>query len=536
MVFGFFINLLFLTVPIYMLQVYDRVLTSRSMDTLLSLTLIAVIALVALSFLDTARAQVLARLGYQLDQKISSAVIQASLNNALQTARFPSVQGVRNLAVLRNFLNSTAATALLDLPWMPIFLVVIFLLHPALGWLALAGSVLLLAIAWIGESSNKERMTELGVKTQALVQEVESGVRSADAFEAMGISQRWIQRWLKQNIGALRLAATANDRNSGVLAVSRFARMGLQVGVLGVGAFLVLEGEITAGVMIAASILISRALTPLEQSIGSFKSLIAAKTSFEEINALLEQMPSRAESLPLPKPQGLLQVENITYFHPGATEPFLYGVNFELRPGESLGLIGPSGAGKSTLARLLVGTLRPRLGHVRLDGMDLSQWASDDRGQYVGYLPQNVELSAGTVFDNICRMSGPGSDKVIAAARLAQVHELIMRLPQGYDTQIGHQGAALSAGQRQRLALARAVYGNVSVVLLDEPNAHLDHDGELAVVEALDKLREAGITVIVVAHRPLIIQNVDKLLVLKNGRVASFGPRTQIMQSVSSGN
>ena len=530
--FSFFTNLLVLTVPLYMLQVYDRVLASRSMDTLFLLTLIAVVSLLALSLLDSSRAHLVARFGYRLDQKLSPAVIKAILGTALVKSRFPSVKGMRDLATIRNLLNSTAATALLDIPWMPIFFLVIFLLHPALGWLAVIGCVVLLGVAWLGESSNREALEVAGQKGQLLLQHVESGARSADAFEAMGISQRWIDRWMQGNISLLQQNANINDRNSLVLAISRFFRMGLQVAVLCVGAYLVLEGEITPGVMIAAAILISRALTPVEQSIGSFKSLIAAKMSFTDLSNLLHQVPDANKSLPLPKPKGQLDVENMTYFHPGSGEPCLSSINFSLMPGESLGIIGPSGAGKSTLSRLLVGTLIPRLGHVRLDGMDIAQWESTDRGQYIGYLPQNVDLVAGSVVENISRMNSGEHEKVIEAAKLAGAHEFIMRLPKGYDTDIGDQGLALSSGQRQRIGLARALYGDVSYVLLDEPNAHLDHDGEQELIKSLKRLSEAGITVIIVAHRPLVIQQVDKLLVLKNGRIADFGPRGKIMQSV----
>jgi len=530
--FSFFTNLLVLTVPLYMLQVYDRVLTSQSVDTLLLLTLIAVVALLALSLLDTSRAQLVARLGYRLDQRISSSVIMASIRGALSRSSFPSVKGMRDIAAIRNLLTTSAATAVLDLPWMPLFFVVIFLLHPVLGWLAVAGCLLLLVTAWFGEVSNREQMDLVGHQALGLVQQVENSARSADAFEAMGISSRWIDRWAEGNLSHLKDCSKVNDRNSLVLAVSRFFRMGLQVAVLGVGAFLVLEGEITAGVMIAAAILTSRALTPVEQSISSFRSLMAARQAFAELGDLLDQSPANKQSLSLPRPAGTLEVEKVTYFHPGASEPCLYGIDFKLAAGESMGLIGPSGAGKSTLSRLLVGTSAPRLGHVRLDGMDIAQWDASDRGQYIGYLPQDVGLISGTVLENICRMHSDDQEKVIAAAKLAGVHDLIIRLENGYETEVGDQGLALSAGQRQRIGLARALYGDIAFVLLDEPNAHLDHDGEVDLIEALDKLKEAGVTTIVVAQRPSVIQKVDKLAVLRNGRLAAFGPREDIMASV----
>jgi len=375
-------------------------------------------------------------------------------------------------------------------------------------------------------------MDLVGHQALGLVQQVENSARSADAFEAMGISSRWIDRWAEGNLSHLKDCSKVNDRNSLVLAVSRFFRMGLQVAVLGVGAFLVLEGEITAGVMIAAAILTSRALTPVEQSISSFRSLMAARQAFAELGDLLDQSPANKQSLSLPRPAGTLEVEKVTYFHPGASEPCLYGIDFKLAAGESMGLIGPSGAGKSTLSRLLVGTSAPRLGHVRLDGMDIAQWDASDRGQYIGYLPQDVVLISGTVLENICRMHSDDQEKVIAAAKLAGVHDLIIRLENGYETEVGDQGLALSAGQRQRIGLARALYGDIAFVLLDEPNAHLDHDGEVDLIEALDKLKEAGVTTIVVAQRPSVIQKVDKLAVLRNGRLAAFGPREDIMASV----
>ena len=532
--FSFFINLLVLTVPLYMLQVFDRVLTSRSSDTLLSLTVIAIIALVSLAILDAARAHVVARLGYWMDLQVSPTVIEGCLKNTLTNPGYTSVQGLRDVANVRNMLASSAATAVLDLPWFPVFLIVIFLLHPVLGGLAVLGSVVLFAVAIFGEWANKKNLAAVSEETQAQLHQAENAIRNADAFEAMGISSHWIARWVKTNATLLEAAARAGDRNTSILSTSRFFRMGLQLCVLGVGALLVLSNDLTPGAMIAASILISRALTPVEQSIASWKSLASAKKSYQQIKASISELSVDAQSMPLPRPSGALQVENLTYLHSGATEPCLYNIDFELAAGDSLGLIGPSGAGKSTLSRLLIGTLSPRLGHVRLDGMDITRWRSSDRGQYIGYLPQNVELMSGTVLDNISRMNTPNKDKVIAAAELANVHELIMRLPNGYQTQIGDQGALLSAGQRQRIALARAVYGEVSYVLLDEPNAHLDHEGELSLARTLGQLKALGITVIVVAHRPSILQQVDKLLVLKDGRITAFGPREEIINSVIS--
>lgn len=526
--------MLILTVPLYMLQVFDRVLTSRSIDTLLSLTLIAGIALTCLAILDASRSALISRLGHNLEERTAGVVLGSSIKAALATARTPSVQGLRDLGQIRSFLNSGAATALLDMPWYPLFLAVIFLLHPLLGWLTLGGSVVLLGLAVLAEAGSRKRSEKIAVAQQELLQDAECGVRNADAFDAMGISSNWIERWLARNRDMLFLAGQASDNSSRVLSLSRLFRMGLQVGVLGVGASLILVGELTPGAMIAASILTSRALAPIEQSIGAWRTVLATRRSYQQVRNTLEASTETA-TLPLPKPVGDLHCENVTYFHPGEQEPCIKSIEFSAAAGEVIGIVGPSGAGKSTLARLLVGTLKPRLGQVRLDGRDISRWSSADRGKYVGYLPQDVELMSGSVLDNICRFTEPDKDRVIAAAQLARVHELIMRLPDGYETDIGSRGAALSAGQRQRVAMARALYGDVSLLVLDEPNAHLDREGEDALVDTLKDLRARKVTTIIIAHRPAVLRNVDKVIALGDGRLLKIvGPEALLDSQESS--
>ncbi len=381
-----------------------------------------------------------------------------------------------------------------------------------------------------------QRLTRLGIMPMAsmtlALRTADSAWRSA-VIEAMGMMPNLVKRWHSKHAEMLDLQARASTRAGAITATSKFIRQGLQVGVLGAGAWLVLGGEITAGIMIAGSILMSRALAPVEQAIGSWKSAIAARSAYERVRDQLAATPARGVEMALPRPEGLLAVEGVTFFHPGASEPTLRGVSFRLDPGEALGLIGPTAAGKSTLAALLVGIAKPRVGHVRLDGADVAEWAAEDLGRHIGYLPQDIELFAGSVRDNIARMGEADPESVISAAQLAGVHELILQLPNAYKTEIGEAGAALSGGQRQRIALARAVFGHPRFVVLDEPTASLDAAGEEALVRAIATLKERGATVVVIAHRPSILRQVDKVLVLRAGAVEAFGAPGEVLPTVS---
>lgn len=531
--FSLFINVLMLTAPLYMLQIFDRVIASRSEDTLLYLTLIAGVALLTLAALEITRSRIMVGLSSWLDKRLSGTVLEGSIGMSVAAAGAPSIQGLRDLSTFRTFLAGPGMFPILDAPWTPIFIAVIFLMHPVLGWLALGGAIVLFCLALANEVTTRDLLRRSGGASIASLRQAESAVRNAHVIEAMGMMPNLVKRWHSKNAEMLDFQGRASTRAGAITATSKFIRQGLQIGVLGAGAWLVLGGEITAGMMIAASILMSRALAPVEQAIGSWKSVIAAREAYRRVRDQLAATPVRGEEMALPRPEGRLTVEGVTYFHPGAAEATLRGVSFRLEPGDTLGLIGPTAAGKSTLAALLVGIAKPRVGHVRLDGADMADWVGEDLGRHIGYLPQDIELFAGTVRDNIARMGEADPESVISAAQLAGVHEMILQLPNAYETEIGEAGAALSGGQRQRIALARAMFGHPRFVVLDEPNASLDAAGEEALVNAIATLKEREATVVVIAHRPNILRHVDKVLVLRAGAVEAFGPPSEVLPTVS---
>ncbi len=526
--FSFCINLLMLTAPLYMLQVFDRVLNSRSEETLLFLTLIAVIAFVALGAVEAVRHQMLSRIGGWIDRQISIELLKGALSADLGAERTASVQGLRDLAVVRNFVSGPAVFPILDAPWLPIFIIMIFLLHPWLGWLAVIGAVLLLGLALLNELLTMRPLRMSNAASLHALEQAEAAVRNVDVVQAMGMAPNLLRRWNLHNGAMLSALQIANDRGGAIKSVSRFLRMSLQIAILGVGAWLVLQEAMTPGAMIAGSILFARALAPVDQAIGSWRSATGARGAYRRINAQLSETPPRIAAMKLPAPKGRLQVDGVTYFHPGANEPIIRNVGFELDPGESLGIIGPTAVGKTTLARMLVGNLRPRAGHVRLDGADVVDWDSDDIGPHIGYLPQDVELFGGTARENIARMSEGDPEAIVAAARAADVHDLILHLADGYDTEIGGGGMTLSGGQRQRIALARALYGEPRLVVLDEPNASLDQPGEQALANVIERLKQQGATSVIITHRLWILRRVDKILVL-GADGCMFGGRDEIL-------
>ncbi len=531
-VFSLFINLLMLTAPIYMMQVFDRVLASRNTDTLIFLLLIAIVALTVFGLIDAVRGNILLRIGRWIDEQAGPKILGRSVKSALSSPQNAGVQGLRDLNTVRTFLSGSAMFPILDAPWAPVFLAVMFMLHPTIGWLALGGAVVLFALALWNETATKKLIGISNAASMAATRQAEASVRNADVINAMGMLSSQIERWRTDNNKALVTQATASSRSVSITAASKALRFMLQVGILTVGALLVIRSELSPGAMIASSILMSRALAPVEQAIGSWRSVVSAREAFERLKAQMAA-DEAADAMPLPIPEGRLTAEGVTYLYPGAKEPTLKVVSFALEPGEIMGLVGPTASGKTTLARLIVGNLAPQRGHVRLDGMDVAQWDPDDLGPHVGYLPQSVELFAGTIGANIARMGEVDPARVVAAARLADVHDMILKLPRGYDTEIGDQGAALSGGQRQRIGLARAVYSEPRLVVLDEPNANLDNDGELALSAAVKRLSDAGVTVVIVSHRPNLLKNVDKLLVLTEGEVRGFGPPDQIVPQVT---
>ena len=532
-VFSLFINLLMLTVPLYMLQIFDRVLTSRSTETLVMLLLIAGAALLVMAGLDGLRGVLMVRISSWLDGRLGGPVLAESISGQLRKGGEPSVQGLRDLTTVRTFLTGPGVFPIMDAPWTPIFVAVIFLLHPMLGWLSLGGAIVLFALALTNELATRNLLMSSGGAGMKALNHAQAAVRNADVVEAMGMMPALVRRWQNQNAEAIALQARASGRAGAITAISKFLRLCLQLGVLSLGAWLVLQNELTPGGMIAGSILMARALAPVEQAIGTWKSLIAARDAYRRFATQLMQAPPREGGMKLPTPAGKIDVEGLVYAHPGSSEPILRNIAFRLGAGDALGLIGPTAAGKTTLARLLVGNMVPRAGHARLDGMDVAQWDSDDLGRHIGYLPQDVELFSGSVQENIARMDEGDPEQVVAAARLAGVHEMILGMEKGYDTQIGDGGVALSGGQRQRIALARAVYGDPKFVVLDEPNANLDRDGEAALLEAIQALKERKVTLVVIAHRPGILQHVDKVLALREGAVLMFGPRDDVIAKLT---
>lgn len=529
--FSLAINLLYLTAPLYMLQIFDRVLTGQSVHTLVYLTLIAITAFLCLWGLDVVRGRIMIRIGTWLDRRVGGDVLAASVD-VTNVRRAPSIDPLRDLGSLRSFLAGPGIFPLFDAPWTPVFLVAVFLLHPMLGWIGLVGAALLFMFAVANDLATRQTMQSAGLISSKALDEAQAAAGNADVIHAMGMMSGIILRWARTTRASLEEQARASRMSGFVTASSKFVRQVLQVAILGVGALLVIANELSPGGMIAASILMARALSPLEQAIATWRNAMGAKFAYSQIHKLLEFSSNSETQAALPRPKGKLTVEGMSYAHPGAKEPLLRGLSFKLHPGESLGLIGPSAAGKTTLAKILVGIHKPQLGHARLDGVDLADWDAIDRGQHIGYLPQDIELFTGTVKDNIARLTDCGPEAVYDAAEVAGVHQDILALPKGYETEVGVGGVALSGGQRQRIGLARAVFGKPKLVVLDEPNSNLDVAGESALLEALSALKSDGTTVVIIAHRPSVLRNVDKILVLRDGVIEMIGPRDRVFERV----
>ena len=527
--FSFFINILVLTAPLYMMQVFDRVLMSRSGETLLMLTAIAVAALIVMALLEMVRTSIMIRLGHWLDKRLGGAMLSASIEKSLQQDKDPNIQGLRDLATLRGFLTGPGIFPILDAPWTPLFIAVIFIINPLLGWISLLGALFLFFLALANELSTRTLLQQANGANIKAMTHAESCARNAATVNAMGMMPNIIERWTINNEEALDLQSRASARSSAITACSKFARTFLQVAIMGAGAWLVIQNEMLAGGMLAASILMGRALAPVEQAISTWKNVISSRGAFQRIKALQEQFIVGDEAMTLPRPKGKVVADKLTFRYPGAKEPVIRGVSFQLDPGEIMGLIGPSAAGKSTLAQLIVGNFEASMGSVRLDNADIAKWDSNDRGQHIGYLSQDVELFDGKIRENIARMGDGDTEPVIKAARLAGIDQMILELPEGYETEIGHGGSVLSGGQRQRVALARAIYGDPCLLVLDEPSSSLDANGEEALIGMIGGLKKQGVSIIIVAHRPRILQFVDKIMVLNGGIVQDIGPRDDII-------
>ncbi|WP_434563966.1 type I secretion system permease/ATPase [Pseudomonas sp. R1-6] len=529
--FSFFVNLLMLVPSFYMLQVYDRAVASASLSTLLMLTLIMLLLMTTMGGLEWVRSRIMVRISTRLDTLLGQRLFDASFKQALNSSGMnATAQPVSDLNGLRQFLTGNGLFAFFDTPWIPIYLAVMFMFHPWYGWMGLLSALLLGALAFANEKLTHAPLQAANREQMAAMAFTHKSLRNADVVESMGMLTSLRDQWNGQTYRVLSLQSLASDRGTTVAAISRTFRQVVQSLVLGLGAYLTINHEISPGLMIAGSILLGRALAPIDQLIGVWKGFLGARSQYARLHELLLKFAAEPERMSLPMPEGAIRVEGLSVGSPNGGKPIIRSVGFEVPAGSVVGIIGPSGAGKSTLARALLGIWSGMAGTVRLDGADISQWRREELGPYVGYLPQDIELFEGTISQNISRFGPVDAPAVVAAARMAGVHELVLQLPDGYDTLIGANGGGLSGGQRQRIGLARALYGEPRLVVLDEPNSNLDEAGERMLAEALQKLRQSRATVFVITHRPGVLAQVDKLLVLNQGELSLFGPRDRVLE------
>lgn len=531
--FSVFINLLMLTGPLYMLQVYDRVLGSQSEATLVALSAIVILLFLAMGVLDAMRARILSRIGARFQESIDRRAFSAAIRRLMVAPDDgPALAAQQDVEAVQRLWSSPLVAALADLPWTPIFIAAIFVLHPLMGWLSVAGAILILLITLANQWMTRGPLGRANAAAIAANRSSELLKAESETLRALGMTEAAFDRWQQARSRALADGILAADSGGGFAALSRTFRLFLQSAMLGLGAWVVLQGELTGGAMIAGSILMGRALQPIEQAVAQWSILTRAREGMDRLATLLSTVPPEPPRTDLPRPAARLEVTGISVAPPGSTNAALRGLSFALQPGQAVGVIGPSGAGKSTLARALTGIWRPAAGHIRLDGATLDQFPPDRLGQLLGYLPQRVTLFDGTIAENIARLQQPDDEKVIAAAQAAAAHDMILRLPDGYNTRLNSLGGRLSGGQMQRIALARALYGNPVLLILDEPNSNLDNEGSLAVNSAIRAHKAAGGAVLIMAHRPAAIQECDLLLVIEEGARRAFGPRDQILREM----
>lgn len=539
LVFSVGINLLALTAPLYMLQVYDRVLASSSVETLIYLSLIAAAALLAFALLEGVRSRILARIGARFHDVASTVLLRRGIFMSTVPAAAGRAPSERDVEQVRAFIGGAPVTAFLDFPWIFIFLFILYVLHPWFFYAACVAAVTLLLLALASELLTRGRVGKSAAALQLAQMYASSARRHAELVEGMGMRSALEKRWRAAHEDALQGQLSAQDGESKIGGISKFIRLATQSSMLGLGAYLVILGDATPGIMIAASILAARALAPIDIAVGSWKTFVGARGAANRINSFLAASGERSESQELPPPKGFVDVQSATLFLPNSPDPVVNSVSFKIEPGQALAIIGPSAAGKSSLLRMMAGIWRPTRGAVRLDGAMAFNWPREQIGGAVGMLPQEVVLFNGTVAENIARMKEPDARAVVAAAKKAGVHELILRLPQGYETVVGEQGVSLSGGQRQRIGLARALYGNPSLLLLDEPNSHLDEAGESALAACISDLLSDLRTVVIVAHRPSVLKVATHVALMKEGRLDDFGPRDEVLgrlRAASQGN
>ncbi|MDQ2095778.1 type I secretion system permease/ATPase [Rhodalgimonas zhirmunskyi] len=531
LIFGFLVNLLMLTGPLYMLQVYDRVLGSRSEATLIALSLLVVFLYAMYGLLEYVRGRVMARVGARFQSALEGRVFSAVLRRSAVLGRDNKTSGLADLEAVQRLMSSPVLLSMMDILWTPFFVAAIFVFHFKLGVLALVGGFILIMITVINHFVSARTLAHAGSATMQAQNMANQLETEAELVQSLGMRDAAFKRWLLRRDEALSNHISGSDRSGGFSAFTKSFRLLLQSAMLGLGAWLVLQQELTPGAMIAGSILLGRALAPIEMTIGQWPLVARARLGWTNLAALLSEVPAEQPRTPLPRPRAVLDLQQVTVVPPGQSQASLRMVSFHLDPGKALGVIGPSGAGKSTVARVITGVWRPAGGKVRLDGATLDQYDPDVLGQHIGYLPQKVQLFDGTIAENIAKLSPePDPEKVVAAAKKADAHDMILRLPNGYDTQVSAAGGQLSGGQIQRMGLARAMYGDPVILVLDEPNSNLDNEGSIALNKAIRTFKEEGKSVIIMAHRPAAIQECDVLLVLENGARTAFGPRDEVLK------
>ena len=531
--FSMFINILMLVPPLYMLQLYDRVLGSRSQDTLIMLTLIVVVLFITMGLLEVVRSRVLVRVGNKLDSMLSQRIFDSLFELERKAPGRSSSMPLNDLTQVRQFMTGNGLFAFFDAPWMPIYIIVLFIFHPAFGFFAIFAAIVLVGITIANEYSTKDKLAEANNLSRASTIYVDSNIRNAEVVNAMGMRNNISKIWADKYYGFLNAQNIASD-SAGVWSnLSKSLRVMFQSLILGLGAYLAINMEVTPGMMIAASIIMGRALAPLDLIIGSWKGFSSARSSYERIEGLLNDFPKDKEYMQLPAPKGEITLENVVVIPPSGTVPSLKGISMKIEKGDVVGIIGPSAAGKSSLARVMLGLWPLSNGVARIDKADISQWDREDLGKYVGYLPQDIELFEGTVSQNIARFGEVEPEKVVEAASKAGVHEMILKLNEGYDTKIGPGGASLSGGQRQRIGLARALYNNPVFIVLDEPNSNLDDVGEAALVEAIKTLRASGTTVVIITHRTNVLQATNKLALINNGVLELYGNTNDVLNAIA---
>ena len=528
------VNLLMLTPIIYMLQVYDRVVSSGSVPTLTMLTILMVCLLLALGGFEWVRSMVMIGASNRLEQRLRQRISEATFNRALLSGGMTtSAQPMNDLSQLRQYLTGPSLFAFFDAPWVPIYLIVMYLFHPYFALCGVFAVIVMLALALANEKTTSRKLQDANSLNSSVNNQLTGSLRNAEVIAAMGMGNDIRARQEDGSERILDLQTTASRQAGVFTSMSKSFRLVMQSLTLGLGALLALQQEISPGMMIAGSLLLGRALAPIDLLVATWRGFSVARAQYNRLGELLEQLPPRPLPMPLPDPRGQLSVEGLFVLPPASQTFVVRNANFDLAPGEALGIVGPSASGKSSLARAILGVWPSARGAVRLDGAEIFTWDRDQLGRHLGYLPQDIELFDGSIADNICRFGQQDSDAIVAAARLAGVHDLILELPQGYNTMIGGSGGVLSGGQRQRIGLARAVYGNPCLIVLDEPNSNLDDQGEKELVEALERIKQQGSTIIVISHRTMVLQSMDKMLVLKEGAPLNYGPRSQVLAALT---